>query len=81
MCLAIPARVLAIDGMNARVDFDGAERNVLMDLLPDLRAGDYVLVHAGFVIQRLDKVEAQETIALFEEISEAAARAKPWEDK
>lgn len=72
MCLAIPARVLATNGMTARVDFKGAERNVLMDLLPDLQAGDYVLVHAGFVIQRLDPAEAQETIALLEEISQSA---------
>jgi len=67
MCLAVPGRVEAIDGGSARVDFGGVERVVQTSLLPDLRVGEYVLVHAGFAIQRLDPVEASATLALLEE--------------
>ena len=68
MCLAVPGRILAIDGMSARVDFCGAERIALIDLLPDLRTGEYVLVHAGFAIQRLEPSEADE---IFRQLNEA----------
>jgi len=70
MCLAAPGRILAVDGMTARVDFCGVEQTVLIDLMPDLRAGDYVLVHAGFVIQRLEHSEAAE---IFKQLNDAAA--------
>lgn len=68
MCLAIPGRVTVINGRSAVVDFSGAQREALLDLLPDTAVGDYVLVHAGFVIQRLDAAEAEETVALLAEL-------------
>ena len=67
MCLAVPGRVEAIDGASALVDFGGVERVVQTSLLPDLRIGEYVLVHAGFAIQRLDPVQASATLSLLEE--------------
>ena len=70
MCLAVPGRILAVDGKSASVDFCGVEQMVLIDLLPDLQAGEYVLVHAGFAIQRLESSEAAE---IFRQLNEAAA--------
>jgi len=68
MCLAVPGRVVAISGMTARVDFSGVERDVCLDLLPETGIGEYVLVHAGFAIQRMDAAEASEVILLFEQL-------------
>jgi len=70
MCLAVPGRIFAVAGMTARVDFCGVERMVLIDLLPDLEPGEYVLVHAGFAIQRLEPSEAVE---IFRQLNEADA--------
>jgi hydrogenase expression/formation protein HypC len=69
MCLAVPGRIVSVDGMTARIDFCGVEQMVLIDLLPDLQAGEYVLVHAGFAIQRLEHSEAVE---IFKQLDEAA---------
>jgi hydrogenase expression/formation protein HypC len=55
--------------MSAQVDLCGATQAVLIDLLPDLRIGEYVLVHAGFAIQRLEPEEAKEIFKLFEELT------------
>jgi len=67
MCLAIPARVVEINGSNAKVDFGGAFRNVNVSLV-DAKKDDYVLVHAGYAIQVMDEKEANETLKLWEEI-------------
>lgn len=67
MCLAIPSRVIAIaEDRQATIDIAGVRRCVALDLLPDTRVGDYVIVHAGFAIQRLDENEAQQTLTLLE---------------
>lgn len=68
MCLAIPARVLSVEGLHARVDMGGVERLVHIPLLPDVKVGEHVLVHAGFAIQRIDESEASITLAMFEEV-------------
>lgn len=68
MCVAVPGRVLSIEGRSARVDFGGVERELAMDLVPGAGVGDWVLAHAGFAIQQLDEGEAQETLALFAEM-------------
>jgi hydrogenase expression/formation protein HypC len=68
MCLAVPGRVVSIEGSSAQVDFGGVEKRALLDLLPEAGVGDYVLVHAGFAIQRLDPAEASEVLSLFEQI-------------
>ncbi|MCW4054717.1 MAG: HypC/HybG/HupF family hydrogenase formation chaperone [Candidatus Bathyarchaeota archaeon] len=68
MCLAIPALVTRLDGGKAQVDFgEGVLRDVNMTLV-DAKVGDYVLVHAGYAIQTVDKEDALETLALWKEI-------------
>lgn len=69
MCLAIPGKVLKIEGQVAAVDFGGARREVKLDLLRDVREGDYVLVHAGYAIQTLDEVKAKEILSAWEEVA------------
>lgn len=71
MCLAVPGRILEVEGTKGRVDFNGISSEADLTLLPDAEAGDYVLVHAGFAIQKLDEAEAQETLRLFGELAEA----------
>ncbi len=72
MCLAVPLRVVAIEGTMAEVEMGGVRRRVSLVLVPETQVGDYVLVHTGFAISRLDEEEAQETLALFEEMAQAA---------
>lgn len=73
MCLAVPVRVLKIDGLKALVELGGLTRQANIMLVPDTQVGDYILLHAGFAIQRLDEKEAEETIRLFAEIAEGVA--------
>ena len=68
MCLAIPARILEIKENKAQVDFGGGVSREVNVMLVDAKVGDYVLVHAGYAIQVLDKKEAKETLKLWEEI-------------
>ena len=69
MCLAIPAKVTSIDGLMAQVEMAGVTRETSIMMLPETKVGDYVLIHAGFAIQRLDEEEALETLRLFEQIA------------
>jgi hydrogenase expression/formation protein HypC len=71
MCLAIPARVMSLTENSARVDFGGGVVREVNVTLVDVKIGDYVLVHAGYAIQVLDKREAKETIELWNRILEA----------
>ena len=70
MCWAVPAKVINIDGDAGTVDLDGTRREVGLHLLEDVTEGDYVLVHAGFAIQKVDAEEAQETLRLMREAAE-----------
>jgi hydrogenase expression/formation protein HypC len=67
--LAIPMRIIIKQGDKATVEAGGMRYEVSISLLPDVRIDDYVLVHAGFAIQKLDKEEADRTLALFEELN------------
>jgi hydrogenase expression/formation protein HypC len=68
MCLAIPARVMSVKGEKAQVDFgEGILRDVNVTLV-DAKVGEYVLVHAGYAIQKMDEKDAKETLALWNEI-------------
>jgi hydrogenase expression/formation protein HypC len=69
MCLAIPAKVLEIDGDVAKVDFGGVTREANVSLV-DAKVGEYVIVHAGFAIQVMDEKEAHETLDIFREMLE-----------
>jgi hydrogenase expression/formation protein HypC len=71
MCLGIPAKVIQIDEENAgKVDYIGTLVKTNFSLLERVRVGDWVIVHAGFAIARLDEQEAQETLSLLREIAE-----------
>ena len=69
MCLAVPAEIKSIDGMMATVDFGGVSRTANISLV-EAKVGDYVIVHAGYAIQILDKEEAEKTLELFREMLE-----------
>lgn len=72
MCLAIPACVEElIDGNNAIVNLGGVRKEISLTLLDDVGVGDYVIVHVGFALQKLDPEEAAQTLALFAEIGGA----------
>ena len=71
MCLAVPGRIIEIDGVNARVDFGGITREANVSLVPEAAVDSYVLVHAGFAIQVLNEAEAEETLSLFRQLAEA----------
>ena len=68
MCLAIPALVKSIKGQQAEVDVDGVRRHISTWLTPQVKAGDYVLLHTGYAINIIDKVEAEETLRLLKEM-------------
>ena len=62
MCLAVPSRIIEINDKVARVDVDGVVRQASLMLLDDVKIGDYVIVHAGFAISRLDEEAALQTL-------------------
>ncbi|NJE06314.1 HypC/HybG/HupF family hydrogenase formation chaperone [Thermococcus sp. M36] len=68
MCLAVPAKVLEIKGNVAIVDFGGVKREARLDLLPDVKVGDYVIVHTGFAIEKLDEERAREILEAWDEV-------------
>jgi hydrogenase expression/formation protein HypC len=68
MCVAIPARIKSVQGSLARVEIGGVERSASLQLTPEAKPGDYVLIHAGFAIHVIDEQEAMETLKLFEEL-------------
>ena len=69
MCLAVPMKVIKIEGEEAVVELEGVKKEISLTLLDDVRVGDYVLIHAGFAIQKVDEKEAEETLELLREIS------------
>lgn len=74
MCLAIPAQISELhEGSMATVDILGVTREISIDLTPDAKEGDYVLVHAGFAIEVVDEQFAQETLDLIRQFPDLAA--------
>jgi hydrogenase expression/formation protein HypC len=71
MCLAIPMKLLERDEHRGTVEAGGAKRDVMLTLTPDAKAGDYVIVHAGYALEVLDEAEALRTLDLFRELGEA----------
>ncbi|CAN2042080.1 hydrogenase expression/formation protein HypC [Candidatus Magnetomoraceae bacterium gMMP-15] len=64
MCVAIPSKIIEIDNEMAIVDIDGVKQNASLALIEDARIGDYVIIHAGFAIHKIDEHEAMETLKL-----------------
>ena len=75
MCLAIPALIKSIKGQQAEVDIEGVRREVSIQLTPEVKEGDYVLLHTGYAIGIIDPTEAAETLELLRQISEAEDKA------
>jgi hydrogenase expression/formation protein HypC len=74
MCLAIPAKVKSIEGVEAEVEVGGVSRKASIILTPEAKVGDYVLLHTGYAINVIDEEEAQETLKIFQEIAEIEAK-------
>jgi hydrogenase expression/formation protein HypC len=74
MCLAIPAKVKHIEGETAEVDFGGVSKKISLGILSGVRKGDYVLVHAGFAIGKVDKTEAEDTLKALQELKDIAGK-------
>ena len=81
MCLAVPGKVVEITGegelRRGKVDFSGVQRQACLAYVPEVRLGDYVLVHVGFAISRIDEQQAMETLEALAEIGELAELGEP----
>ncbi|MBI9084619.1 MAG: HypC/HybG/HupF family hydrogenase formation chaperone [Desulfobacterales bacterium] len=83
MCLAIPSTIVAIDGDMGTIDVEGVRREASLLLLEDAAVGDWVIVHAGFAIQKLDEAAARESLQYLREavaMTDAQARRDPATD-
>ena len=67
MCLSIPARVISIEGDMATVSVGGTEYKASLQIVENVQLGDYILLHTGFAIQKLDVREAEESLRVFDE--------------
>lgn len=70
MCVAVPAEVIEMMEHEALVNFGGVKKKVNIDLIDDLKVGDYVLLHAGCAMQKVDKEEAERTLEIFKILAE-----------
>ena len=75
MCLAVPGQVVSIDESNpelkmAKVNFSGVSKEVCIQWLPDVNIGDYVLVHVGFALNKIDEKDAQDTLRILREMGD-----------
>ncbi len=76
MCLALPARVVALPGPDvALIDIGGVRKRISLALVEGIAVGDYVIVHVGYALARLDPEEAERTLALFAEAEAALLEA------
>ena len=73
MCLAVPMKIVELNGPEAIVEEEGVRRQARVDFLPAAQVGDYVLVHAGIAIERVNEEEARETLALLRQLFEGEA--------
>jgi hydrogenase expression/formation protein HypC len=82
MCLAIPGKVLSINGDDpltrmGRVDFSGVVKQASLAYVPEVTVGDYVIVHVGFALSKVDEAEAQKIFAYLEEMGELSEMEGP----
>jgi len=68
MCLGVPMQVMSIDGETAVCEIDGVRREASLMMVDGIAIGDFVLIHAGFAIERLDEEDARETLQIFREL-------------
>lgn len=85
MCLAIPGKLLSIDTSThptmGVVSFGGVEKQICLEWLPEVTVGEYVIVHVGFAISKMDENEAMETLKLISEIDDSLDEVQPPEEK
>lgn len=74
MCLAVPLKIVEIDGLNGVGEVEGLCRRMRLDFIKEPRVGEYVIVHAGFAIERLGEEQAKADIAEWNEVRDALAR-------
>ena len=81
MCLAIPGKIVSVEEANglrsARIQFGGIVRQASLDFVPEANVGDYVMVHVGYAISRVDAAEAERTYQLLEEMGSLEAELPP----
>lgn len=70
MCLAVPMKLISREGETGKVELGGIQREISLMLLPEAEIGEYVVVHAGFAIQKLDEKDAQETLRILKEMGD-----------
>jgi hydrogenase expression/formation protein HypC len=70
MCLAVPMKIIEIKGEEAVVELEGFQKEINISLMEDIKIGEYVMVHAGFAIQRIDASEIEETLEVLREYSD-----------
>lgn len=68
MCIAIPMKVVEIKDNYAICEYEGVQKTARIDLIKDIKIGDYVLIHVGFIIQKIDEKDAQETLDLLNQL-------------
>ncbi|MFA6290902.1 MAG: HypC/HybG/HupF family hydrogenase formation chaperone [Victivallales bacterium] len=75
MCLAIPMKIVSVkpDGRTGSAEYDGIERDVNLTLVDKLQVGDYVIIHAGFAIEKFNVEEAEKQLELFRELADTIA--------
>ena len=71
MCLAVPLKLISIDGQTGMGEFDGVRRKVRLDFVPKAAVGDYVIVHAGFAIETMNPEQAEADREAFREVTHA----------
>ena len=81
MCLAIPSKITRIENEMATIDVDGVQREASLLLLEDAAVGDYVIVHAGFAIQKIDEQAAMETLQFLREAADYVDSLQKREDE
>jgi hydrogenase expression/formation protein HypC len=69
MCLAVPMKIIEIKGEEAVVELEGFQKEINISLMDDIKIGEYVMVHAGFAIQRVDASEIEATLEVLKEYS------------
>jgi hydrogenase expression/formation protein HypC len=70
MCLSIPAKVISIEGQTAIVSVGGAEYEANLEMVEDVKVGDYILLHTGLAIEKLSEEDALESLKVFEEFAD-----------
>jgi hydrogenase expression/formation protein HypC len=68
MCLAIPMKLVSIKGNKGIVELSGVKKEISLNLLENIKIGDYLIIHAGFAIEKLNETEAKKTLEIWEEI-------------